>query len=283
MAKRGRRIKSLDPLNAITPFIMPNRNGASNMFKATIDITEAERYLRQERLKGRKNMNMMHVFMASYVRVASQMPGINRFIRGQRVYAGKDIDIALTIKKEMKLDAQETVIQIVADPKDTLGDVYGKVNDLVEINKEAGDKNSTDKLARLLMHLPSLLLKFVVWFLKSMDYMGIMPRAITKASPFHGSMFITNVGSLGIDAIFHHLYDFGNIPIFISMGKRKNHVVVDEEGKITKRKVIDITIVTDERICDGHYYAEAFKRIKRLIANPWLLETPPEKVVEDIR
>jgi hypothetical protein len=41
-------------------------------------------------------------------------------------------------------------------------------------------------------------------------------------------------------------------------------------------------VVTDERICDGHYYASAFKYLMRLFQHPERLERPPERVVEDV-
>ena len=43
-----------------------------------------------------------------------------------------------------------------------------------------------------------------------------------------------------------------------------------------------MNVVTDERICDGFYYAAAFKLLRRYIENPELLELPPEQVFEDI-
>lgn len=283
MSKEGRRIKTLDPMNYIIPFFMPDRNGATNYFKTTIDITEAENYLRKERIAGRSNINLMHVIMTAYVRTVAQLPGINRYIRGQRIYARNDIAISLTIKKKMQLDAQETVVKLFTQPDDTLGGIYNKVNALIEENKVAGDSNGMDVLIRALIHIPRIILKFVVWLLKTVDYFGLLPKCITNLSPFHGSMYITNLGSLGIDPVYHHLYNFGNIPIFFAMGKKKNKYILDENGNVECRKIITITVSADERICDGHYYAEAFKRIKRLIEKPWLLEEPPEKVVNDIK
>ncbi len=283
MAREGRRIKTVDPINYIIPFIMPTRSGASNFFEATLDITEAEKYLREKRLSGQNGLSIMHVIMAAYVRVVSQYPGINRFIRGQRIYARNGISISLTIKKKLTLDAQETVVQLIADPRDTLDDIYNKLNKLVEENKVEGDTNGMDALIRLVCKIPRIFLRTFVNFIKFLDYFGCMPRFITRLSPFHGSMFLTNVGSLGIDAIYHHLYDFGNIPIFISMGKKKNILELTDEDEVIKKKAITVTVVTDERICDGHYYAEAFKKIKKYIENPALLENPPETVVEDIK
>lgn len=280
--KEGRRIKGGVPMDAVSPFIMPNRAGASNSFSATVDIEKCEKLICQQRLKGMESLGMIHIFMAAYVRLVSQLPGINRFIRGQRLYARNGIEICMTIKKQLSLNAPETVLKINASPNDTLESVYTQLNSQIEQNRQDGDQNNMDAAARFLVGLPSVLLRITVCFFKILDYFGWLPRFLTKLSPFHGSMFITNMGSLGMPPIYHHLYDFGNLPVFIAMGTKRTEYVLDKNGETQKRRVIDFTIVCDERICDGHYYATAFKKLKRILANPEQLLNPPEKVIDDI-
>lgn len=280
--KEGRKIKSEIPMNKVSPFIMPNRTGASNTFFSTVDIGKCEQLLRQLKSEGMKGIGMMHIFMAAYVRVVSEFPGINRYIRGQRLYARKNIEICLTIKKELKLNAPETVIKLDATPHDTLHSIHEQLNTVIEKNKEDGDQNNMDAVARILVSFPGVFLKFTVWFLKTLDYFGLLPRALTKLSPFHGSMFITNMGSLGMPPIYHHLYNFGNLPLFIAMGAKRTEYVLNKNGETEKRRLIDFTFVCDERICDGHYYATAFKKLKRILENPDQLLVAPTKIVADI-
>ncbi len=281
--KEGRRIKGGMPMDAAMPFIMTHRNGASNKFSNTIDIANCETLLRKLRADGYKSIGMMHIFMAAYCRVIAQYPGLNRYIRGQRLYARNGIEICLTIKKELKLNAPETVIKLDATPADTLLDIYNNLTKMIEENKAEGDQNDMDGFVRLLMKLPRIILKLAIGLIKLLDYFNLLPRWLTKLSPFHGSMFITNLGSLGIPPVFHHLYDFGNLPIFIAMGAKRFEYILNKEGEAEKRTLMDFTVVCDERICDGHYYASAFKKIKKLIENPEQLLTPPETVVEDIK
>ena len=283
MGREGRKIKSLPPMNIVGTYFMPNRNGASNQFSTKIDITETDKYIHDKRREGFKGLGLMHVLLAAYVRTVSQYPGINRYIRGQKIYARNSIEMCLTIKKKMELDAQETVIKIPANADASIHDIYKSTMDIIEDNRCDGDGNSMDAAARIFTFIPSVLLKFTVWFLKLLDYFGLLPRWLTKISPFHGSMFITNMGSLGIPPVFHHLYDFGNIPLFISLGKKHTVYQTQKDGTVAKRKFIDITVVCDERICDGHYYATAFKNLNRFVEKAWLLETPPEKVTCDIK
>ena len=270
-------------MDAVSPFIMPDRMGASNMFSASVNVEKCERLLREKRLEGMKGLGMIHIFMAAYIRVVSELPGINRFIRGQRIFARHNMEICMAIKKEMALNAPETVVKLDAVPTDTLYTVYENLTKLLEENKEEGDHNSMDAFARILVSIPGVILKFFVWFLKLLDYFGLLPRWLTKLSPFHGSMFITNMGSLGMPPIFHHLYNFGNLPVFIAMGKKRTEYTLNKDGQIETNRLIDFTIVCDERICDGHYYASAFKKLKKVLENPEQLLVAPESVTEDIR
>ena len=283
MKREGRKIRTLPPMNVVGAVFMPSRNGASNQFSTTIDITETEKYIREKRKDGMPGLGIMHVLLAAYVQTVASYPGINRFIRGHKIYARNAIEMCLTIKKDMSLDAQETVIKIPAKPDATIEDVYHAIAQMVEENKKEGDGNGMDFAARVLTWLPSFLLCAVMWIIRFFDYFGLLPRFLTNLSPFHSSMFITNVGSLGIPPVFHHLYDFGNIPLFMSMGMKETKYVTQSDGSVEKRKFVDITIVCDERICDGHYYATAFKKLKRLSEKAWLLEKPSETIVSDIR
>lgn len=283
MAREGRKLKTLPPMNMVSPFIMVNRVGSSNYFSDRIEITAADEYIKRKRAEGLKGFGMLHLFLAAYVRTVSQRPGINRFIRGQRAYARNNIEIDMTIKKELKLDAPETCIKAEYNPGDTADDIYRIFTKLVDDYKNTDDESNFDATAKVLRYIPAFFLKFVIFLFKFLDYFGLLPRALTKVSPFHGSMFITSMGSLGIPPIYHHLYDFGNLPVFVSYGKKYEENSIDSDGTVVKHKYVDFTVVTDERICDGHYYASAFKYLMGIMKNPSVLDTPPEKIVEDIK
>lgn len=283
MSKDGRKLKTLEPLSMVEPFIMPNRNGSSNLFKDRIDVAAAEAYIKKKRAEGLKGFGMLHIFLAAYVRTVSQRPGINRFIRGQRVYARNGIEVNMTIKKELRLDAPETCIKADFTPDMIADDIYKVFSKLVDDYKSTDDESEFDNVAKILKYIPAVLLKFIIWFLKVLDYFGLIPRKLLRVSPFHGSMFITSMGSLGIPVIFHHLYDFGNLPVFIAYGAKYSENVIEDDGTVKKHRYIDFTVVSDERICDGHYYASALKYMKNILKNPEILDNPPEEIAEYIK
>ena len=142
--------------------------------------------------------------------------------------------------------------------------------------------SNLDGLIDLFNLVPGLFLKFTVWLLKLLDYFGLLPKFLVELSPFHGSLFFTSMGSLGIPPIYHHLYDFGNLPVFGAFGMKRKAYEVLEDGTVVQRKYIDVKFVLDERIVDGYYYATFFKYFKRLMAHPEVLDNPPEVVEKDI-
>ncbi|HIS97449.1 MAG TPA: 2-oxo acid dehydrogenase subunit E2 [Candidatus Scatomorpha pullistercoris] len=279
--KEGRRLRTLPALNLFTPYIMIDRNDACNQFAGFIEISETDRWLRAKRQEGYKGLGMLHLFIAAYIRVISQLPGLNRFVAGQKIYARNEILINMMVKRGITTDSEETCAKVVFEPTDTIYDVYRKMNDAVE-EIRASDDSGTEKVAGALMKIPGLFLKFAVWILKIMDYFDLIPMSLLRASPFHGSMIVTDLGSLGIPPIYHHIYNFGNLPVFLAFGAKRRVMELDRHGNPVERKYVDYKIVCDERIVDGAYYAAAFKFMKYYLKNPNELERAPEKVVEDI-
>ena len=280
----GRKVRTLAPMAQITMYFQWERNICSNLFEDSFEITHIDRYIRQKRREGLTDFGITHVLLAAYVRGVAKYPQLNRFISGQKVYSrGDDIQYCMVVKKEMTVDSPDTSIKVHLNPRDTAEDVYRKLNAAIESVKATQELDSSlDGLIQYLNLIPGLLLKFVVWLLKLLDYFGLLPKFLLELSPFHGSLFFTSMGSLGIPPIYHHLYDFGNIPCFGAFGCKRRATEVTEDGTVVQKKYIDVKFVLDERICDGYYYATFFKHYRRLLAHPEVLDNPPEEVVKDI-
>ncbi len=280
--REGHKVRTVQAMTKIMPYIMARRSDACNTFADSFSIGKADAFCRRKVKEGKMHFGMLHVILAAYVRTISQRPAINRFVSGQKIYARNEISVVMVVKRTMSVDSPDTCIKVVFEPTDTIDEVYEKFNSAVQANNHAGETNSFDKLNRALLYIPGLFLRWTVKLLFFLDYFDLLPRTFLKLSPFHGSMIITSMGSLGIKPIYHHIYDFGNLPVFLAYGAKRTVNELDSEGNVFKRKYIDLKAVTDERICDGYYYASAFKMFKRFVENPNLLETPPEQVFEDI-
>ncbi len=280
----GRKIRTLAPMAQITAYFQVERNTCSNLFEESFEITNIDRYIRQKRKEGYTDFGITHVLLAAYIRGIAKYPQLNRFISGQKVYSrGNDIQYCMVIKKNMSVDSPDTSIKVHLTPYDTSVDVYNKLKAAVDSVKATQELDSNlDNLIMYLNLIPSVVLKFVVWLLKLLDYFGLLPKFLLELSPFHGSLFFTSMGSLGIPPIYHHLYDFGNLPVFGAFGCKRKALEVTEDGSVVQKKYIDVKFVLDERIVDGFYYATFFKYYRRLLAHPEVLDNPPEEVIKDI-
>lgn len=238
-------------MNIVAGYIMPTRNDACNSIQTTFEISKVERYIRQKRAEGLESFGLTHVLLAAYVRCIAKYPGVNRFFSGQRVYQrDDDVQFTMTIKKDMRTDGEETTIKLHLKPTDTTKEVYEKLNDLIDEVKNTPLDSTFDHVAALLASMPRLLLKFVVWFLKTLDYFGMLPTFLTDLSPFHGTVIFTSMGSLGIPPIVHHLYNFGNLPVFVAFGRKYRKVELDPAGQ-----------ARDAPLCRlRHEYGRAYRR-----------------------
>lgn len=264
----------------LMPYIMPTRNDSSNMFRGQADADNLDKYVQEKRQNGMPNFTQMHAILAAYVRLVSQRPGLNRFVSGQKIYARNNFEAMLCIKKEMKLNTPESVVSMVYPLDATAEQIYNITEDLIA--KAKNETTNFDSLVKVLDYIPGFIKGLVLGIIRMLDYLGWLPNWLKKLSPFHGSLFITSMASLGLPPIYHHIYNFGNVPVFMAFGVPEKKRTLKLDGSIESKKVLNYTLVMDERICDGHYYASAFRVFNGLLRNPWQLDEAPKEIVEDV-
>ena len=277
----GKLVKSMDPIFKIIPCIMLKRNDAQVYFKQDIPIKGMDEYIEKKAAEGIK-FSYMSIVYAALVRTIADKPHLNRFAINGRIYQRNKIYVSLVIKKNLTEDGEETTTKLEFDGTEDIFKVKEKLDELIEKNKQLENKNNTDKFIRLLNLVPSKLILWIIKFISFLDNHGLLPKFLINLSPFHTSVFLTNVGSLGIDSIYHHLYNFGTTSMFFSMGKKKKSYIY-EDDEIQEEKCITLGFVGDERICDGYYYASSFKQVCRYLKKPELLENNTINEMEQIK
>ena len=283
--KDGRLLRSIEPIAIFSLYIMNTRNDANNYISDSVEISALDKYVHKKRQEGFEGFNIMYVLVAAYVRTVSQKPGINRFINGHRIYARNNIEVSLMVKKRLELNAPETMFKFFFKPENTIDEIYKEMYKTIYAYQNEPDSDVSDDLDNFLkgiVRLPRWILRLVMRLLYKLDYHGLIPQSLLALSPFHGSMVLSSMGSLGIPAVYHHLFNFGNVPMFItfSTGRHENEVKAD--GTVQKKHFLDFNITIDDRICDGQYYSAALHDLKKYIKNPELLEVPPKEVINDI-
>lgn len=281
--KDGWRLRHTQSFFAVMPHIMKDRSDAQVFFDDYIEIEELEKYVRAVRKEhDMPYFSLYHVMIAAAMRLFVMRPRLNRFVMNGKTYARNRLTSSMTVKRSLSQNALEVCIKPSFEKTDTIFDVYRKVNEAMDNEvRNSESENDTDMIANILNRLPAWLVRAFVNFITFMDKHNMMTEFINKLSPFHTSFYITDVGSIGIPPIYHHIYNFGTTSVFIALGKKEIIPIASLDGTIEAKKVVRLRVVADERICDGQYYAESFRMLRRLLKKPQSLEVPPTEFPED--
>ena len=276
----GRRLKDVDPLVQITPYLMPMRCDAQVFLQHRMDYEKVARYIAEMNRQGEK-ITFMQVIAAAYVRSVSQLPELNRFIYNKQYYARDNCSISYVVLKDpQNNESNEVTTRIEFDLTDTIFDVRDRMIAAQEKIRNTEDDAFVTKLAGTLLKIPGLATAFV-GIGRLLDRYGLVPASLVKELPFFSGLFITNNASIGLNHVLHHIYNFGNVGMFIGMGNVLKEAAVDSEGKARMKRWLPLGMTADERMCSGAHYAAFFASMVKYMDDPSLLEVPPEQVKFD--
>lgn len=274
----GKLVRKLDPIVAFTPRLMPMRCDAQVFLNTKVPYDVLARYIVEQGYAGHK-ISFMELVIAAYVRTVAETPVLNRFVANKRIYARNNLSVAFTILQDTGTEEiAETTVKCYFDPHDTIYDIADRINAAIDENRKLEVNNTVDKIAKVALN--PFFASIIMGLANFTDKHGIMPKAVIKLSPFHNSMFITNVASIGLPAVNHHIYNFGTVSTFISIGCPERTETI-ENGKTVRHRMLPLGVVVDERVAAGAEYAKMLSRMNKYLKNPSLLEQKPEKVIFD--
>lgn len=264
----GKLIENLDITQEIQPYFMKSRHASSIQVKETLDITKTMEYIKQHNAYGRERYSVFIVLLAALVRTGALHPKLNRFIAGKKIYARNQLQVSFIAKQQLAEEGQEMVLKLTFDPSDCLADVAAKVNSTLGDARKDGATKGNGLIATLLS-LPSFLLSLIFAVEQHLDSWGMLPASLIEADPLYASAFVANLGSLGLGAPYHPLYERGTISLFVVLGAYKKGTAPGEGGQ--PRDYVDLSFTIDSRIAGGDSIAEALHTLKELLENPKLL------------
>lgn len=266
----GIRIKKMPTLRRMMPFIMPGRNEAAVYFKQVIDVTHTLRFLERvnEDREKQDQITLFHVVLCSASRALYERPHLNRFVVGQRLYQRKTVDISFAVKKHMADKAVMTAVKATFAPEDTLEDVVARVNGQIGAGRDKKKKTTSEKEMKVVTKLPRFVLRNVMRAQRGLDYFNLLPDSMIRNDPLYATLFLANMGSIGLEAVYHHLYEYGTVPLFGSIGRLEKLPIVDSDGEIKVRDTITAKFTYDERVADGFYAARSLDNFKAYIQDP---------------
>ena len=260
----GKRVKETAIASAI-PYIMPHRYDAQNYITEYADMEILRAFIHGKRKEGVR-ISYMALVLAAYYKAYLENPKINRFIMNKKIFQRNHFCVSFVmLKTRADGTPDETTLKVFFEPEDDVLSINAKIEDLVAKNSVAAHDNNTDKFANFMFSIP-LLPSLVLGLARLLDRYGLLPKFVIDLSPFHTSLFITNLASIGTDPIYHHCYEFGTTGVFLCMGKPTSNYL---EGQY-REKLLPLKCVLDERICSGVEYSRFWTSFQRYLKHPEL-------------
>jgi hypothetical protein len=281
--KDGYYLAGLDSMHVMMPYMFGDRTNNEAVMGEVIDLTEVDKYLA---VKNAGNPDFkytwFHVITAAIAKTMLLRPKMNWFIAGGRYYERKKIEVAFNVKRKFADEAEEAMAKFVLDPDG--GSVLEQVHTYVQkfvhkVRKEdqtVGVTNVLDAVKKF----PRPLFRLMAWTLKKLEYYGHYPQALAKDDPCYSSCYITNLGSINLNADYHHLFNWGTISFFVVISEKKLRPFWHEDGSYDLRNTIKLGLTIDERIADGYYFAKSLRLMRHLFAHPELLDEPASTPVD---
>lgn len=269
--------KKLSISRRFIPIMLGGANDAWLLWEEIIRVEPVlefiERWNEKHAADPKMKISLHHVLLRAACLSYAHNPRMNRFIAGDRYYQRKGIYISFSAKKEFSSGAGLLVFKRLFTPEESMEDVVRSLNSMVRDDRDHKESGQEKEQRMYVQYVPRFALKAAMWAINWMDSKNILPSSFADHHPLFAGMFVSNLGSLGINSGWHHLYNQGNISLFGVMGAPYDAVLA-EDGKPVVRKVVSLKWTFDERIEDGYNAGRAATFVTRVIENPELLVDP---------
>ena len=277
----GVRVRNLDAMHVFTPYLLPNRTDNEAFVNETVDATALSAFIAEKNASNPDyKYTIFHAVTAAIAKTVYQRPKLNRFIQGRRLYERNELLLAFVAKRIFSDDGDEALLLVNCDGDTTIDSLHDTICSRVSKSRKEGSVDDTTKIMNVLAKLPRFLLRFIVWVLNVLEYHDLLPDFLRYADPYHSTVFISNLGSIKLNAAYHHLTNWGTNSLFLVVGEKHMETVAGPDGTPRVTEVLPLGITLDERIADGYYYAKSVKLLKYLLEHPQLLDQPCSVPVE---
>lgn len=271
------RLRGLDPVHVMMPYMFGDRTSNEAVLGEVMDLTEVDKYLAKKNAQNPEfKYTWFHFITAAISKAILLRPKMNYFIAGGRYYERKKIQVAFNVKRQFSDESEESMAKFVLDPEggSPMEQVHDYVHKFVTKVRRENQNVGVDDMLKFLSHLPRFAWRIMSWALKRMEYYGIYPKSLAMDDPCYSSAYLTNLGSIKMNADYHHLFNWGTISFFVTIGEKKMRPYFKEDGSYEMRNTIKLGLTIDERIADGYYFAKTLRLVRKIFQNPELLDAP---------
>lgn len=268
-------------MHGFTPYLFPHRADNEAFIQEDIDLTALNAFLERKNagVDKARRYTIFHCVASALIKTVTLRPKLNYFIQGMRLYKRNELTLAFVVKKRFSDDAGEGLAYVKYPPETTLDSFHESVmKEIFECRREDKLDNSTAGM-EMLMKLPRFILRPVVYLLRRLDYFGKVPYSLIKTDPNYATIFISNLGSIKLNAAYHHLNNWGTNSLFVVIGEKHREPVFADDGSYEMHEILHVGITLDERIADGYYYAKSIALFKYIMEHPEELDRPANEEV----
>jgi len=288
----GLRVRDLRSFNAILPYVVRRRNEAGVFFSKDIEVEAAMAYVRRKNVElgpqpgapagspagapssEAERYSLFGVLIAAALRTIALKPRLNRFVHGRAIYQRRGISASFIVKKALTEAATEGSAKVSFEAGDDIATASEKIN--AGISRARSGAPGPDDREFDLAHRFPFGKGILTFFFRLLDRFNVAPARMLEADPLFTSMYVANLGSIGLDTPYHNLYDWGTASVFMVVGRIFQKELRRGSGGTELRHFVTIKFTVDERIAEGIYFAHAAALFQRLVARPESLETPPD-------
>lgn len=277
------RLRCLDPVHVMMPYLFGERTANEAVLGETFDLTEVDRYLAEKNARNPEfKYTWFHFFTAAIAKTIYLRPKMNYFIAGGHYYEHDSIQVAFNMKRKFADEAEEAMAKFVLreDGDSPLEQVHTYVHKMVTKVRGENKAVGVDDLLKMISHLPRFAWRILAWSLRKMEYYGIYPKGLAVDDPTYSSAYLTNLGSIKMNADYHHLFNCGTVSVFVTIGEVKKIPYYNEDGSFELRNSIKLGLTIDERVADGYYFAKTIRLMRKIFQNPELLDLPAATPIE---
>lgn len=277
------RLRGLDPVHVMMPYIFGKRTANEAVLGEVFDLTQVDKYLAAKNAENPEfKYTWFHFIAAAVAKTIYLRPKMNYFIAGGHYYERDSIQVAFNVKRKFSDDGEESMAKFVLreEGEAPMEQVHTYVQKFVTKVRGENESVGVDDILKTLSKFPRLFWRIMAWALRKMEYYGIYPKALAQDDPTYSSAYLTNLGSIKMNADYHHLFDCGTVSFFVTIGEVKKQPFFNEDGTFELRNTIKLGLTIDERIADGYYFAKTMKLVRKIFQNPELLDLPASTPIE---
>lgn len=213
-----------------------------------------------------ERITVTHILGKCVAETLRAHPSLNCVLRFGYLYQRKNVDIFFQVSNDADgKDLSGTIVR-EAETK-TIPAIAAEMANRVKKIRAEGDRDAY-KIKGTFALLPPFVVAWLLTISGFIAYkLNIWSPLFGSPRDAFGSIMITNVGSLGIDAAFAPLVPYSHCPCVLALGAVRDRAIV-ENGEIKIGKILQICVTFDHRLIDGVHASKMTRMLKNLFENP---------------